>query len=352
MASWREYTSNSYWTGNSVFIWDSGNSRWYWDSTSSSNLTVDIAPTGQLATDLASVRPTAIRITYSFVDAFHHFGRGYCILSGSEAYCSGSIDPLNSNTQYSLNTWPENSGYVLSRFRLTVHNSAHAVQQGVDLTDGAYVTKIELYGVWPVSLVVAETYHLHDADSTYATPDEDDDTVYPSEPYHEHAADAITLEIPVADLSAIRLYQCSTWTQGSSQGGAISSTEIEDDGQLFNTIFPDVSNTDRVAGLVDYRKVFIKNTSDIGCWFDVLVWISTNTTSDGDSIAIALGTDSDVQTDADDYTYYQPTSKTHEDVLEAGDLLCGESIAVWIRRTVNAYADPSLEDEFVLAVGT
>ena len=75
-------------------------------------------------------------------------------------------------------------------------------------------------------------------------------------------------EITAANL---KLYQCATWTEGSTHGGDINtSAEIASSGD--QVIFDNVSNAERVAGDTEYRKVYFRNenatTASFKCWIN------------------------------------------------------------------------------------
>ena len=86
--------------------------------------------------------------------------------------------------------------------------------------------------------------------------------------------------------SLIKFYQCAVWTEGVAHGGAIGAVEIAS-GAL-NNIFDDISDAERVAGDVDYRKIYVKNTN-AETWAAVRAWISQFTDSEDDEIAILRG---------------------------------------------------------------
>jgi hypothetical protein len=78
---------------------------------------------------------------------------------------------------------------------------------------------------------------------------------------------------------------------GASEGGAKSSTPIVD--ATDDNVFSDVSNSSRVAGGTEYRKIFIANEHSTDAYAAHSIWISTDPShSDG---YIGLGFD-----DADD----------------------------------------------------
>jgi hypothetical protein len=146
-----------------------------------------------------------------------------------------------------------------------------------------------------------------------------------------------------------KLYQCTTWTEGSTHGGAINTSTgvLADSGD--QVIFDDVTNAERLSGDTEYRKVFFRNenteTVSIKCW------ISTAYTATNQAVSIVAGTAEDVQTDADDYTYVTPTAIDHEDVIDCGSLAQNDSKAIWIKRVVTEGGNGITGDSFALTFG-
>lgn len=86
--------------------------------------------------------------------------------------------------------------------------------------------------------------------------------------------------------SLLKFFQCATWTEGAAHGDDIGAVEISS-GAL-NNIFDNISDAERVAGDIDYRKVYVKNTN-ADTWAAVKVWISQFTESEDDEIYILRG---------------------------------------------------------------
>jgi len=146
----------------------------------------------------------------------------------------------------------------------------------------------------------------------------------------------------------LKLYQCATWTEGDTHGGAIDTgNEIASSGD--QVIFDDVTDDERAAGDTEYRKVFFRNENPDSV--NIKCWIETNYSASNQTISIVEGTASDVQTDADDYTYVTPTSIDHADVLDLGALAQNESASVWIKRVVSAGGNGYSADSFELKFG-
>lgn len=149
------------------------------------------------------------------------------------------------------------------------------------------------------------------------------------------------------DPASIKFYQCTTWAEGATHGGDINlAAEITS--EVDQNIFDDVTDAERVAGDTEYRKIFIRN-ENVDSWLAVKNWIDTFTPAANDEISVVLGTNADVQTDAEGYTFVSPNSKTHADVLLVGDLIQNAYKAVWIKRIVTAAGAGYTANNFKLA---
>jgi len=146
----------------------------------------------------------------------------------------------------------------------------------------------------------------------------------------------------------IKFYQCTTWAEGDSHGGDID-TENEITSGVEENIFDDVSEAERVSGDTEYRKIFVKN-ENTDTWGAVKAWIESFTPATNDEISIALGTNAGTQSsEGTGLSYKSPDSKTHEDVLNIGDLAQNEYQAVWIKRVVDAAGDGYTANAFTLS---
>jgi len=149
--------------------------------------------------------------------------------------------------------------------------------------------------------------------------------------------------MPIAS-NDIKYYKSS---DTDSTGGVISATEIVDD--TLNNLFDDVSGDEAQAGDIEYRKIFIKNVHGSLSWQNVKVWVESATISTDDEIDISLSTNlTGSNATGDGQSYVRPTSKTHADVLDMGDIAAAEYVDVWIRRTVTAGASAYTNDEATL----
>lgn len=150
------------------------------------------------------------------------------------------------------------------------------------------------------------------------------------------------------DPALIKWYQCTTWAEGSTHGGDIDTVNEITSGADQN-IFDDVTNAQRIAGVTEYRKIFIRN-ENADTWAAVKLWIAQFTDSPDDEISIALGTNAGVQSvEGVGATYVSPDSKVHADVLSVGDLAQNAYKAIWIKRVVTASANGYTNNSFQLA---
>ncbi len=101
-------------------------------------------------------------------------------------------------------------------------------------------------------------------------------------------------------VSDIKFYKALNNNDLDGNGGRISSTQITTN--VLENLFPNVTNAERVAGLTRYRKFFMRNENlseyDLD---DTKLWIGTRSLA-ADYFQFKAGTDSDIQSDADDYT--------------------------------------------------
>ena len=105
--------------------------------------------------------------------------------------------------------------------------------------------------------------------------------------------------------SDVKFFKAATNNNTDSNGGVISSTRITTN--VLNNLFPNVSNTDRTAGVTRYRKLFMKNDfSGELALRNPKIWIGSKSTSE-DYFRLKAGTDTDIQSTADDYTNWAGT---------------------------------------------
>lgn len=93
----------------------------------------------------------------------------------------------------------------------------------------------------------------------------------------------------------LRLYKSQTVSDSTANGGRMSN--IESPSGVKNNIFPDVSLTERQAGLLRYRKMFWKVANDDDLvLFNGRMFVHLNTPGD-DNVTIFPGTQRDTQAD-------------------------------------------------------
>lgn len=88
------------------------------------------------------------------------------------------------------------------------------------------------------------------------------------------------------DINKIKFYAPvdSDYPDDGWYGGEADTTATQTSG-VINNEFGDVTNEERISGLIDYRKQFIVN-ENVDEWEDVVVWISENTICPDDAIDI------------------------------------------------------------------
>ena len=145
----------------------------------------------------------------------------------------------------------------------------------------------------------------------------------------------------------------------ASIGGVLTSTEVADD-QLHN-LFDKTLGTESTAGDIEYRCIYVKNTHGSLELELAKIWISSNTSSPANVIAIALdgaGKGGTAETETDENvaptgeTFSQPTAYSGGLSLDGGGtgLGYGVSYPIWIRRTIAAGATAVDNVTFVLSV--
>ena len=134
----------------------------------------------------------------------------------------------------------------------------------------------------------------------------------------------------------------------ASIGGIKSSTEMAPSGD--NNLFDNVLGAESAAGDVEYRCIYYHNAHATLTAQNFTLWIAANTPSPGSDIAIGLdpagigdGASTGVaatpatEDDAPDgVAFSQPANQGAG--LAVGNLAPGQSIAVWIRRTISVGA--------------
>lgn len=85
----------------------------------------------------------------------------------------------------------------------------------------------------------------------------------------------------------LKCYRCATWTPGDDHGGDIDTGNEITTG-VDQSIFDDVTNSERVSGMTDYRKVAFRNENS-GVWPGIRAYIAAFTPSTDDEISILQG---------------------------------------------------------------
>ena len=145
----------------------------------------------------------------------------------------------------------------------------------------------------------------------------------------------------------------------ASIGGAISTTEVTDNS--LHNLFDKTLGTESTAGDTEYRCIYVKNTHGSLELELAKIWISTNTSSPANVIAIALdgaGKGGTAETETDENvaptgeTFSQPTAYSGGLSLDGGGTGLGAGVAypIWIRRTIAAGATAVDNVTFVLSV--
>ena len=145
----------------------------------------------------------------------------------------------------------------------------------------------------------------------------------------------------------------------ASIGGVISTTEVTDNS--LHNLFDKTLGTESTAGDIEYRCIYVKNTHGSLELELAKIWISTNTSSPANVIAIALdgaGKGGTAETETDENvaptgeSFSQPSAYSGGLSLDGGGtgLGYGVSYPIWIRRTIAAGATAVDNVTFVLSV--
>lgn len=142
----------------------------------------------------------------------------------------------------------------------------------------------------------------------------------------------------------------------ASLGGVISSVEVSS--QILHNLFDIVTPEEALAGDVEYRCIYLKNTNGGLTFFNAVAWINSITPSLQTSLSLGLGTSGISATEtAVGNESTAPTSVTFSAPLAQGagialgDLTAGDTRAVWLRRTINAGALAYNQDGPSISIG-
>ena len=114
----------------------------------------------------------------------------------------------------------------------------------------------------------------------------------------------------------IKWYRSELVNDTASNGGRLTANECLDN--VKNNVWPDVSQAERLAGSVKYRKTFIKiaNDEDLAL-INPQVFIETQTPGE-DTIVLLLGSQTDTQTEVEAYNRFYGAAALDVDA-DAGD---------------------------------
>jgi len=111
----------------------------------------------------------------------------------------------------------------------------------------------------------------------------------------------------------IKFYRSAINNDLVTNGGRISTSRVLDN--VLNNLFPNVSSTEREAGLTRYRKMFIRNENANALTFEnVRAFIRVPSLAD-DYFRLIAGTDIDTQNDLSGYTDWCGTGILHASLL-------------------------------------
>lgn len=138
----------------------------------------------------------------------------------------------------------------------------------------------------------------------------------------------------------------------ASLGGAISSTVLVDN--TLHNLFDKVTVAEALAGDTEYRAIFIKNTHASLTFENVVLSISSQTSSAQTSLQLALAQEaigvSTIETVANENT--APSGETFAGTsVTIGNLAPGEMKGVWVKWVVDAGATVALDTTTIQFAG-
>ncbi len=153
--------------------------------------------------------------------------------------------------------------------------------------------------------------------------------------------------------SDIKFYKAANNNDGAGNGGLISTAEITDN--TLNNLFPNVTNTERLAGNTRYRKLFMRNENAADFVLqEAKVWIGALSLAD-DYFQIRLGSDTDVQTDAEGYSDWSGAGLLNASVGSGEsslDVDFGTTTGVYSGESVYIHVDDGTNEVDLQVVGT
>jgi len=90
------------------------------------------------------------------------------------------------------------------------------------------------------------------------------------------------------DVKNLKVYRCAFWNESDDHGGDIDLANEISLSKIEQNIFDDVTDAERVAGDMDFRKIFIRNENEQS-WAAVKAWISQFTLSPDDEVSVLRG---------------------------------------------------------------
>jgi hypothetical protein len=142
----------------------------------------------------------------------------------------------------------------------------------------------------------------------------------------------------------------------ASLGGAKSTTQVTTN--VAANLFDHVSGTESAAGDTEYRCIYYSNAHGSLTAQSAKVYITSNTTSSADTIAIGVGTaaiNGTEQTIANESTAPSGVSFSapadYANGLALGDIPTGQHKAIWVRRIVDAAAGAKTDNVATIEVG-
>lgn len=140
----------------------------------------------------------------------------------------------------------------------------------------------------------------------------------------------------------------------ASIGGAKSSNEYN---PATDQLFDPVTAAQALAGLVEYRCLYLHNANGADAMISARLWIEENTPNDDTALAIGVGSAAINATEdavANEGTAPAGVSfsapSTAAGGLALGNIPAGQHRSIWLRRTVDAAAGALAEDTFELGI--
>lgn len=112
--------------------------------------------------------------------------------------------------------------------------------------------------------------------------------------------------------SDIKFYKSTAVNDTDSNGGKISSTRIVTN--TLNNLFPNVTSAERIAGVTRYRKMFMKNENASDLTLESTKVYIGMLSSGEDYFRFKDGTDTDIQSQADDYTNWHGSGTLYQSI--------------------------------------